>query len=133
MLTGGAIGHSTLFNFLKDHWQLVKDRFETKKHLWNGIVNSATSSFNTQEGYDMVSELYESRKGESETGDAVLEKALKNIQKETEWNQENLPVINEWLNDHLTPADIASVETTPKTPTTPTTIVNNSSVIPIAG
>ena len=81
----------------------------------------------------MVSELYESRKGESETGDAVLEKALKNIQKETEWNQENLPVINEWLNDHLTPADIASVETTPKTPTTPTTIVNNSSVIPIAG
>lgn len=137
MLTGGAVGHSTLFTFLKDHWQFVKLRFGNRKHLWNGIVNAAASSFNTQEGYDLVSELYETRKGESETDDGVLENAMKNIGKASEWNQQHLPVIESWLDCHLSAEDLAKIEgnTTSVTVTTvtPPTTGSSSTIVPIAG
>lgn len=101
-LTGSAAGYSTLFDFLVDNWDTVKQRFENKKHLWNGIVNSATSSFSTQEGYDMVSELYASKQGEFDSADSVMEKVLEDIDQESKWSERNLPVIDAWLKRHVT-------------------------------
>ncbi|KAK2586542.1 hypothetical protein KPH14_011433 [Odynerus spinipes] len=110
MLTGGAAGYTTLFNFLADHWDTVKQRFENKKHLWDGIVNSATSSFNTQEGYDMVSKLYESRQGQFETADSIIQEALNNIKQETSWSEKNLPVIEAWLDENLPKEKLQTIE-----------------------
>ncbi|XP_012251447.2 aminopeptidase N [Athalia rosae] len=118
-LTGSATGYTTLFNFLADYWDMIKLKFKDKKHLWDGIVNSATSSFNTQEGYDMVSELYVSRQGEFETADTIIEKALKSIQEETQWSEKNLPVIDAWLKEHLPKEDLDAIEAANAT-TTPT-------------
>ncbi|XP_015123465.1 aminopeptidase N isoform X2 [Diachasma alloeum] len=100
-LTGSATGYSTLFDFLVDHWDTVKQRFENKKHLWNGIVNSATSSFSTQEGFDMVSELYASKQREFDTADSLMDKVLQDIDQESKWNERNVPVIENWLKKHL--------------------------------
>ncbi|XP_046740953.1 aminopeptidase N [Diprion similis] len=109
MLTGSATGYTTLFNFLSENWDEIKLKFQDKKHLWDGIVNSATLSFNTQDGYDMVSELYVSRQGEVETTDAIIEKALKNIKEETQWSEENLPVIERWLTANLSKEDLDAI------------------------
>lgn len=126
MLTGSATGYKTLFSFLIQHWYTVKERFQNKTYLWDGIVNFATSSFNTQEGYDMVSKLYMDHQNEFETADAIIKKALKVIKQETKWNEENVPVIDAWLKDHLSKEDldaiIASTSTTVLSTTTiPTT------------
>ncbi|XP_050303847.1 aminopeptidase N [Anthonomus grandis grandis] len=101
MLTGGANGYTTLFNFLRKNWDLIKARFEEKPMLWNSIITSATSVFKTQEGLDMVSELYLERQTEFGNADFVIEKALKNIKEETKWSSENLPVIERWLDNYL--------------------------------
>lgn len=69
--------------------------------LWNSIISSATSVFKTQEGLDMVSELYVERQTEFGNADFVIEKALKNIKEETKWSNENLPIIEKWLDDYL--------------------------------
>ncbi|XP_011303201.1 aminopeptidase N [Fopius arisanus] len=100
-LTGSATGYSTLFDFLVDHWDTVKLRFENKKHLWNRIVNSATSSFSTQEDYEMVSEWYASKQKEFDTAESLMNKVLQDIDQESKWNERNVPVIENWLKKHL--------------------------------
>lgn len=49
----------------------------------------------------MVSELYVKRQGEFGTAEFVIEKALKNIKEETKWSDDNLPVIEKWLDNYL--------------------------------
>jgi len=109
MLTGSATGYKTLFNFLLDHWYTVKEQFENKTFLWDGIVNFATSSFNTQEGFDMVSKLYMDHQDEFETADAIIKKALRVINQETKWNEENVPVIDNWLMKNLSKEDLEAI------------------------
>ncbi|XP_017774148.1 PREDICTED: aminopeptidase N [Nicrophorus vespilloides] len=101
MLTGGANGYTTLFNFLDKNWKPLKARFEKKAHLWNSLITSATSVFKTQEGLDMVAQFYLEKQGEFGTADFVVEKALKNIKEESKWSTDNLPVIEKWLDDYL--------------------------------
>lgn len=109
MLTGSATGYKTLFNFLHEHWYTVKERFENKVYLWDGIVNFATSSFNTQEGYDKVNKLYMDHRNEFESADAIIKKALTIIKQETKWNEENVPVIDTWLNENLSKEDLDAI------------------------
>ncbi|KAM0725601.1 Aminopeptidase N [Formica fusca] len=110
MLTGSATGYKTLFNFLHDHWYTVKERFQNKTYLWDGIINSATSSFNTHEGYDRVSQLYVDHQNEFESADAIIRKALRIIKQESiKWNEENVPVIDAWLKENLSKEDLEAI------------------------
>lgn len=56
--------------------------------------------FTTQEGYDMVKQLYVQRQGEFGSAEHIIEKSLKNIKEETKWSDENLPVIEKWLDSY---------------------------------
>lgn len=76
-------------------------RFTNKTNLWDSLIGSATGSFTTQEGYDKVSALYVQRQGEFSSAEHIIEKSLKNIKEETKWSNENLPVIEKWLDDYL--------------------------------
>lgn len=69
--------------------------------MWDSLITSATTVFTTQEGLDMVSELYVERQGEFGTAEHIIEKALKNIKEETKWSDDNLPVIERWLDEYL--------------------------------
>lgn len=124
MLTGSATGYKTLFNFLQEHWYTVKERFQNKTYLWDGIINSATSAFNTQEGYDMVSQLYVDHRNEFESADAIIRKALRIIKQESiKWNEENVPVIDNWLKENLSKEDLEAIAAATSTPILSTTIV----------
>lgn len=54
--------------------------------------------------------MYVSRNGQFGNAEQIVEDALKIIKVEAEWSNENLPVIEAWLDSHL------SLE--PNTPTT---------------
>lgn len=71
------------------------------------MINSATGLFTTQEGYDMVSQLYVQHQGEFGTAEHIIEKSLKNIKEETKWSDENLPVIEQWLDHFLASNGVA--------------------------
>nr|XP_040240358.1 aminopeptidase N [Anopheles coluzzii] len=107
MLSGGSSGYSTLFNFLKNNWDAIKLRFKDRESLWDNMINSATGLFTTQEGYDMVSQLYVQHQGEFGTAEHIIEKSLKNIKEETKWSDENLPVIEQWLDHFLASNGVA--------------------------
>lgn len=49
----------------------------------------------------MVSQLYVQRQGEFGSAEHIIEKSLKNIKEETKWSDENLPVIEKWLDYYL--------------------------------
>ncbi|XP_058826210.1 aminopeptidase N [Topomyia yanbarensis] len=101
MLSGGSNGYMALFKFLQQNWDSIKLRFKDQEGLWDNLINSATGLFTTQEGYDMVSQLYVQRQGEFGTAEYIIEKSLKNIKEETKWSDENLPVIEGWLDNFL--------------------------------
>ncbi|XP_035914900.1 aminopeptidase N [Anopheles stephensi] len=107
MLSGGSSGYTTLFNFLKNNWDAIKLRFKNRESLWDNMINSATGLFTTQEGYDMVSQLYVQHQGEFGTAEHIIEKSLKNIKEETKWSDENLPVIEKWLDNFLASNGVA--------------------------
>lgn len=66
------------------------------------MISTATGVFTTQEGYDMVKQLYVERQGEFGSAEHIIEKSLKNIKEETKWSDENLPVIEKWLDNYST-------------------------------
>lgn len=53
----------------------------------------------------MVKELYVQRQGEFGSAEHIIDKSLRNIQEETKWSAENLPVIEKWLDDYLKTAN----------------------------
>lgn len=75
-------------------------RFTNKTNLWDSLIGTATGVFKTQEGYDMVKQLYVQRQGEFGSAEHIIEKSLKNIKEETKWSDENLPVIEKWLDNY---------------------------------
>lgn len=123
MLSGSATGYKTLFSFLLEHWYAVKEQFQNKTFLWDGIVNFATSSFNTQEGYDMVNKMYMDHQSEFESADAIIKKALKIISQETKWNEENGPVIDAWLMKNLSKEDLEAIAASTSASILSTTII----------
>lgn len=72
-----------------------------KTNLWDNLISSATGSFTTQDGYDLVSELYVTRQGEFGSAEHIIEKSLKNIKEETKWSNQNMPIMDKWLTDFL--------------------------------
>lgn len=49
----------------------------------------------------MVSELYVARQGEFGSAEHIIEKSLRHIKEETKWSDENLPIIEKWLDNYL--------------------------------
>ncbi|KAB0800196.1 hypothetical protein PPYR_05936 [Photinus pyralis] len=101
MLTGSSSGYTTLFNYLTKNWNGLKNAFENKPQLWNSLITSSTSVFKTQEGLDMVTKLYKEKQNDLGTADFVITKAIKNIKEEAKWSNDNLPVIESWLQKYL--------------------------------
>lgn len=69
--------------------------------MWNSLITTATTVFKTQEGLDAVFGLYVERQGDFGTAEFIIERALKNIREETKWSDENIPVIELWLDKYL--------------------------------
>uniref|UniRef100_A0A1A9WGS8 Aminopeptidase n=1 Tax=Glossina brevipalpis TaxID=37001 RepID=A0A1A9WGS8_9MUSC len=101
MLTGGSPGYITLYNFLSENWSEIKRKFESKTNLWDNLISAATGQFKTSEGYEMVKTLYNQHKEEFGSATHIIESSLKNIKEEAKWSDENLPVIEEWLDNFL--------------------------------
>jgi aminopeptidase N len=123
MLTGSATGYRTLFHFLLDNWSTMKKQFSNKTYLWDGMINFATSSFNTEEDYSMVTKFYIDHKDEFDTADSIIRKALRVVNQQSKWNKENVPVIDGWLTKNLPKEDLEAIAASTSTPSLSTTIV----------
>ncbi|XP_028036139.1 aminopeptidase N [Bombyx mandarina] len=101
MLTGGSQGYTTLFHFLNNNWAVLKEKFASKTNLWDSLISAATGQFTTQEGLDLVSNLYVAHQGEFGSAEHIIETSMKKIREEAKWSIENIPVIEKWLDDYL--------------------------------
>ncbi|KAJ8870566.1 hypothetical protein PR048_029589 [Dryococelus australis] len=110
MLTGGSTGYTTLLKFLLQNWDVLKLRYANKPHMWEYLISTSTGSFNTQEGLDLVSELYVAKQGEFGSADAIIERSIKTIKEEARWSDENLPTMEAWLEWALAVEDTTRAE-----------------------
>ncbi|KAH8417298.1 hypothetical protein KR222_008393, partial [Zaprionus bogoriensis] len=100
-LTRQSSGYYSLFNFLSENWMQIRQKLKNNTNLWDHLIGSATGFFLTQKGYDLVKDLYEKRSGEFESAQHIIEKSIRNIKEEAQWSEENLPVIEAWLDAFL--------------------------------
>ncbi|KRG00711.1 aminopeptidase N [Drosophila mojavensis] len=100
-LTATSSGHYTLLKFLSSNWTTIREKLISNTNLWDHLIGSATGFFLTQKGYNMVQQLYEEHAGEFGSAQHIIEKSLRNIKEEVLWSEENLPVIETWLNNFL--------------------------------
>ncbi|XP_034660437.1 aminopeptidase N isoform X1 [Drosophila subobscura] len=100
-LTGGSVGYTSLLKFVSKHWTLIQERFQNNTNLWDKLIGSATGMFATKEGYNMVKDFYDQHRGEFGSAQHIIEKSLRNIKEEAQWSDQNLPVIEEWLETYL--------------------------------
>ncbi|XP_063533529.1 aminopeptidase N [Cydia strobilella] len=101
MLTGSPQGYETLFFFLDKNWSVLKEKFGSKTNLWDNLITSATSQFTTQEGLELVSNLYVAHQGEFGSAEHIIEKSMRNVREEAKWSAENLPVIEACIDMYL--------------------------------
>ncbi|XP_073942544.1 aminopeptidase N-like [Choristoneura fumiferana] len=94
-------GYETLFFFLEKNWSVLKEKFGSKTNLWDNLITAATSQFTTQEGLELVSNLYVAHQGEFGSAEHIIEKSMRNVREEAKWSTENLPVIDSWLDLYL--------------------------------
>ncbi|XP_076397780.1 aminopeptidase N isoform X2 [Megachile rotundata] len=107
-LSGGAAGYTTLFNFLTDNWETVKQKFSHDNQLWHRITELVVSSFSTQKGLDMVQKLYENYPEDFNPANRVVQKAFRMGQKE--WAEKNLPVFDAWLSENLPKEELDAIQ-----------------------
>lgn len=107
MLSSGSSGYISLFRFLSENWDEIRERFASRTNLWDNLISSATGVFTTQEGYDMVDRLHKAHAGEFGSAEHIVVKSLRNIKEESKWSAENLPVIEQWLDEYLSTAETA--------------------------
>lgn len=48
-----------------------------------------------------MTELFVERQGEFGSAETIMEQSLKHIKQEVKWNEDNLPTINQWLDNYL--------------------------------
>lgn len=91
-----------MFKFYLQFFHLLSHpSFKDNTNLWDSLISAATGVFTTQEGYDMVSNLYAKHHGDFGSADHIVKKSLKNIKEEAKWSDANLPVIEKWLDEYL--------------------------------
>ncbi|XP_030382477.1 aminopeptidase N [Scaptodrosophila lebanonensis] len=98
-LAGSSVGYMTLFNFLTENWQILRQKFTNRTTLWDSLISSATGIFTTEEGYQMVKKLHEQHSGEFGSAEHIIQNSLRIIKEESKWSMENLPVIENWLDN----------------------------------
>jgi aminopeptidase N len=69
------------------------------------LIQTSTSVFTTHEGLEMVKQLYVQRQGEFGSAEHIIERSLKTIKEETKWSDENLPIIEKWLDNFSSQID----------------------------
>lgn len=100
-LTGDAVFTGVLSNFLTEHWDTVKQRFENNTQGWKkGMMDLIIPAFNNS-----TSTQEEGKTASS----AIVDTA--SMMHEKEWEIKNLPVIESWLDEYLCIPNNGSVVT----------------------
>lgn len=96
--------HTELYVFIDINRYIY--RFSSKTNIWDNMITSATSQFTTKPGMNLVAIMYDNHKGEFGSAEHIIEKSLRNIREEAKWSEENIPVIETWLDDYLSRTEV---------------------------
>ncbi|KPJ03366.1 Endoplasmic reticulum aminopeptidase 2 [Papilio xuthus] len=127
MFANSPQAYTTLLQFISDHWDVIRERYNTKSNLWSHLISTATSHFTTESGLELVRSLHTAHKGEFGPAEHIVEKSIKNIKEESQWSAQNLPVMEKWLDDYLRVAVCGSkiVQSDDNCPPAPAEVLKN--------
>ncbi|KAH8241899.1 hypothetical protein KR038_003868, partial [Drosophila bunnanda] len=100
-VASGFVGYTTLLSFVSDNWVHIRQKYQSNSHFWNKLISSATGMFSTQNGYETVKSFYSQHIGEFGTAQHIIEKSIRNIKVEVVWSEQNLPIIEKWIDRFL--------------------------------
>ncbi|KAL1140873.1 hypothetical protein AAG570_000801 [Ranatra chinensis] len=95
-VSGESIGYTTLFNFLKSNWEILREKI--KGSLWEYLIQSAMGNFRTEDGLQQVTELLQEKKEELGTALSAAEDCVNRVGSRVKWAQDSTPAVEAWLN-----------------------------------
>ncbi|XP_053557483.1 leucyl-cystinyl aminopeptidase [Bombina bombina] len=89
-------GHLLAWDFVKQNWELIIQKFPPGSYPIQSIVSRTTSQFSTQVSLNEVRSFFQSTKGKSNEMRCVKE-AIETIELNIQWVKNNLDSLQQWL------------------------------------
>ncbi|XP_063218531.1 aminopeptidase N-like [Bacillus rossius redtenbacheri] len=94
-------GYSTMFSFLGDNWEALRQGLEDKPDLWVDLIENAMTNFNTEEEVKMVARVFAEKRDQLGNAAPVVQAKLQEMTARAQWSRESAPVLEHWLDLHL--------------------------------
>ncbi|KAG9262956.1 endoplasmic reticulum aminopeptidase 1 [Astyanax mexicanus] len=90
------------WDFLTANWQKLVKKFDLGSSAISRMVVGVTNQYSTQEKLEEVQSFFGSLDESTGAGLRSIQQALQNIQENIRWMDQNVPVLQDWLNRHST-------------------------------
>ncbi|XP_068631174.1 endoplasmic reticulum aminopeptidase 2 [Battus philenor] len=114
MFSHSPQAYTTLFHFIEDNWDVIKEKYYNRTNLWSHLISTATTYFTTKSGLELVTGLYKAHQGEFGPAEHIIEKSIRNIKEESRWTSHNVPIMEKWLDSYLERNAITGITTETK-------------------
>ncbi|KAK6306279.1 hypothetical protein J4Q44_G00232040 [Coregonus suidteri] len=95
-MSDGFAGHLFVWDFVKENWDRIIEKFPVGSYPIQSIIKSTTSQFSTQTHLEEVQGFFSSLKERGSQMRSVQE-ALETIELNQLWMDRNLPTLRHWL------------------------------------
>ncbi|KAL4150039.1 hypothetical protein QTP88_003885 [Uroleucon formosanum] len=95
-ISRNPVGTQLVWNFLRDEWQYLVDRFSLNDRGFGKLIPSVCSQFNTHERLEEMKVFFE-KYPEAGAGKAGRKTALEVVSNNIKWLESHEAVINNWL------------------------------------
>ncbi|XP_065573933.1 glutamyl aminopeptidase-like isoform X1 [Artemia franciscana] len=98
-ISGNPIGEPLVWNFVRDEWQYLVDRFTLNDRYLGNMVKSITSRFSKQVQLDEMEKFFMDNP-EAGAGARAREQALETVRNNIKWVKNNTPIVESWLREN---------------------------------
>ncbi|CAM1325904.1 Uncharacterised protein PB.8118, partial [Pycnogonum litorale] len=100
-MTNHVVSSLLLFNFARDEWPAIYNRYKDAIFTLSGIVRSIVTRLNTRFSLDEVKQFYAEQKAKNRLGSTnrAFEQAIETVQVNVNWNERNFESIDSWLDN----------------------------------
>ncbi|CAL1295996.1 unnamed protein product [Larinioides sclopetarius] len=90
-------GRDLTFNYIRDKWNVIFQRYGKSFFAISGLLKSVTSSLNTEFELSQLKQFYEKHKNNLGTAKRAFEQSIENAEANVRWMDTNYAHIVQWL------------------------------------
>lgn len=95
-----VVGSRVAFNYIRDKWGSIYDRFGKDEYLMGDILHGSISGLTTERDNKDVKEFYETNKGKFSFAERKMEQEMEGLKLRVDWHTSNYNTVASWLQEY---------------------------------